>query len=167
MTRILLIGCVFLLCVWTGFYNSEKIKMRYKNLCLIKSALGILKTNISFFGYDICRAMAATDTKTQVEGLFEQASKNTPVLGAQKAWSTAVKECSKDLCLDEEDISTLVLLSARLGMTDEEGQIKNIDGVCAMLDTSIASAKYERDKYCKLYSGGGVLIGLFFCIMLV
>jgi len=166
MHRLILVCILFLVCACVGFCQSEKIRLRYKNLCTLKAALGIVKTNIEFFGYDISRALRATEEKTEVKGLFCVAAKNIAEHGVQAAWSMAVRECSDELSLIEEDKETLILLGARLGMTDTEGQKKNIDAVCAMLDTNITSAKENMDRYCRLYSSGGVMVGLFLAIVL-
>lgn len=166
MLRLILVCLLFLVCTWVGFCQSEKMRLRYKNLCTIKAALGIVKTNIEFFGYDISRAMSAAEEKTEVKGLFCAAAKNIADHSVQAAWSMAVRESSGELSLIEEDEETLILLGARLGMTDTQGQKKNIDAVCAMLDMNIASAKENMDKYCRLYSSGGVLVGLFLAIVL-
>lgn len=161
-----MICIVFLACASVGFCQSEQIRQRYKNLCSIKSALGILKTNIEFFGYDISRAMRATEEKTEVKGLFSDAARLIGEHGVQAAWTMAVKECASEFSLIEEDEGTLILLGARLGMTDTEGQKKNIDAVCSMLDMNINSAKENKDRYCRLYSSGGVMVGLFLAIVL-
>lgn len=166
MHRLILILVLFLVCACVGFCQSEKIRLRYKNLCRLKTALGIVKTNIEFFCYDIGRALRETEEKAEVKGLFCVAAKNIAEHGVQAAWSMAVRECSGELSLTEDDEEALILLGARLGMTDTEGQKKNIDAVCAMLDTNIISAKENMDRYCRLYSSGGVMVGLFLAIVL-
>lgn len=167
MTKVILVAFVFVICTWTGFYKSNIIKERYQNLCYIKAALSNLKMRISFFGYDISRALENSAKNTTVEELFKSAALMVEKVGVQKAWSKAVDEHYKELFFEEEDCVVLKMLSTRLGMTDCEGQIKNVDGVCAMLDTNIENAKHKKEKYSSLYLRGGVLVGVFLGLVII
>ena len=167
MTKLFLIGVVIALCYGVGSVKSARLKSRYKNLCSIKTALCDMKSRIGFFGFDISRSLLASGRKKSAEILFKRAAESVCEKGISKAWSDAVEVCGGELCLCEEDKTALLQLSGRLGMTDCDGQMKNIDGVIALLDINIADAKYNMDRYCPLYLGGGVLVGAFLGLMII
>lgn len=167
MLRTTIILIIFLLCAAAGFFKSYKLKCRCKNLCDVKAALSVLQTHIRFSKSEISIAMRKSACKNEAGRLFISAAEGTQNSGAAKAWTDAVEEYSPTLYFTDEDKSTLLLLSSRLGMTDESGQLSNIEYVCNLLDVHIASARYDADKYCRLYSGGGVLAGLFLCLIII
>lgn len=167
MTKVVLAIFLFVLCSWTGFYKSKCIKLRYQNLCHMKAALSNLKIHISFFGYDIAHALSLAAKNTSIEALFKKAAAMVEKSGAQKAWNDATDELFKELLFEEEDLMVIKLLAQKLGMTDSEGQIKNIEGVCAMLDSNIADAKNKKEKYSSLYMRGGVLAGVFLGLVII
>lgn len=150
-----------------GFYKSFKLKGRLKNLTEIKNALRILESCIRFTYTDISNAFLEAHKLSDTSGVFKCVSDNIKTMGASKAWQYAINKNAPSLCLIKEDIHTLSLLGAKLGMTDESEQIKTIECVMNMLDIHIASARYECEKYCRLYSSGGILTGAFLCLVLV
>ena len=167
MTKFFLIGVIFVLCYGIGYIKSFNLKCRYRSLCDIRAALCDMKSQIGFFGFDISMTLITSGRKTSAGILFENAAAAVREKGIAKAWTDAVECCGGELCLCEEDKSALKQLSVRLGMTDCDGQMKNIDGVVALLETSIADAKYNMDRYCSLYLGGGALIGVFLGLMII
>ncbi len=154
-------------CSAFGFIKSYKLKYRLKNLTEIKNALRILESCIRFTYTDISKAFLEAHMLCDTSGIFKCASDNIKTMGASKAWQYTINKNAPALCLNKEDIHTLSLLSAKLGMTDVSEQIKTIECVMNMLDIHIASARYECEKYCKLYSSGGILTGAFLCLVLV
>ena len=167
MTKLLCVCAIIAGCVGVGYFKSNQLKTRYKNLCLIKAALCDAKSQIAFFGFDIARVLTASGKTSKAEPLFSVAAKNVSKSGAAKAWSDALDICAKEMCLNKEDVHILMQLSSRLGMTDARGQKNNIDGVVSLLETSIADAKENKDRYCPLCLGGGALVGMFLGLMII
>ena len=167
MSRMFYVSAIIICCIGVGYFKSNQLKKRYRNLCLIKAALCDAKSQIMFFGFDIARVLTAAGKSSKAEPLFSVAAKDIEKKGAAKAWSDALDTCAKDMCLNEEDVHVLVQLSSRLGMTDTKGQKNNIDGVVALLETSIADAKENKDRYCPLCLGGGALVGMFLGLMII
>ena len=167
MLKLACVVSVILLCSSAGYIKSYKLKKRYQNLCRIKAALCDVKSRITFFGFDIARALAIAGKIASAEPLFSLAADKIKQKGAAAAWREALDLSKEEMCLSADDIHSLSQLSSRLGMTDCEGQIKNVDGVIALLDTNIADAKCDKDRYCSLYLGGGTLIGIFLGLMII
>ena len=85
----------------------------------------------------------------------------------KRRWERAVLEDYKKLYLKKEDVETILLLAGELGMTDREGQIKNIKHVKKLVDVLQKEAKDEYFKQSKLLKGLGVSVGLFLVILLM
>ncbi len=158
---------LLIVCSTYGFYKSFKLKSRLKNLTEIKNALRILESCIRFTYTDISKAFLEAHKLSDTSGIFKSVSDNIKEMGASKAWQFSINKNASQLCLNKEDIHTLSLLGAKLGMTDENEQVKTIECVMNMLDIHITSARYECQKYCRLYSSGGILTGAFLCLVLV
>lgn len=149
-------------CVYLGLKRSTSFRKRHKSLENIQNALSLLETEISFRGTELKSAFLSIDNP-----LFREAAKTIDSNGIKSAWSRAVKKCAPKLSLTSGDTDTLLMLGQRLGMTDTDNQIKNIDGVKNMLDIHIKAARYDAEHFCRLYTGGGVLTGIFIVLMLL
>lgn len=149
-------------CVYLGVRRSMNIKKRYNSLVDFQNALSVLSTDIAFRETELKQAFVNTDNT-----VFKEAAKYIEKDGIKAAWSKAVKKCASRLCFTEGDCDTLLMLSKRLGMTDTENQIKNLEGVKNMLDLHIKAARYDADRLCRLYTGGGVLTGIFLVLILI
>ena len=167
MTRLIFAVIILFVCTAIGMFKSYKIKSRLKNLVCIKNALTVFKSNISFNGYNMEKALYHTGINFNMNSIFIDASSKVKAMGASKALKCAIDENCAKLYLNKEDTHTLALLCTRLGMTNEKEQTENIDYVSNMLDVNISSARNDVEKYCRLYSSGGLLTGAFFCLMLV
>ena len=110
-------------------------------------------------------ALEEIDKNIDTSGFLGEVIKNIDKSGIKNAWNGAVLKKRDDLCFNAEDADTVSMLSSRLGMTDCENQVKNIAYVKNMLDIHIKSARYDADKLCRLYSGGGLLAGAFLIMM--
>ncbi len=155
------------ICSALGFLKSFKLRSRLKSLMEFKNALRVFQSCIRFTYTDMERAFTEADKLSDTSGVFKLAADSIKTMGASKAWQYAINKSAASLCLNKEDIHTLSLLGTKLGMTDECEQIKTIEGVLNMLDIHIASARFDTEKYCRLYSSGGILTGAFLCLMLV
>ena len=149
-------------CFYVGLKKSMQLKTRYHSLCDFQNALELLSTEIAFRETELKQAFINTGNI-----LLKEAAKHIERDGVKSALTAAVKKYSARLCLAVGDIDTILMLKARIGMTDVEHQIKNIEGVRNILDLHIKAAKYDMDKLCRLYSGGGVLTGIFLILVFI
>lgn len=160
-----LIGAVMtgFACGYFGFRLRMTLKTRMVSLANIVTSLETLESEINFSVNKLKKALVRADTN----GLFALAAEKTDALGAEKAWSEAVREMSGKLCLTGADCDALNLLGRSLGKTDRGDQIKNIRYVKSLADAQRRAAETEYAKYGKLYSSGGVLVGAFIVIALM
>lgn len=149
-------------CLYVGLKRSMQLKTRYRSLCDFQNSLELLSTEIAFRETELKRAFINTGNI-----LLNEAAKHIETDGIKSALTLAVKKCSVSLCLTDGDKDTILMLKERIGMTDVEHQIKNIEGVRNILDLHIKAAKYDMDKLCRLYSGGGILTGIFLVLVFI
>lgn len=149
-------------CFYVGFKRSMQLKIRYRSLCDFKNALELLSTEIAFRETELRQAFINTGNV-----LLKEAARYIEKDGVKSALVSAVKKCSVRLCLTEGDKDTILMLKEHIGMTDVEHQIKNIESVKNILDLHIKAAKYDMDKLCRLYSGGGILTGIFLILVFI
>lgn len=154
-------------CIYFGLRRSARFRKRYSCLKKLKNSLSLLETEIAFKGTELGPALESADQGSGICGLFAEAAKNIKKSGIRASWSNAVKKCAPRMCLTPGDIDTLMMLGQRLGMTDTENQVKNIAAVRNMLDIHINAAKYDTEHFCRLYTGGGVLAGVFLILVLL
>lgn len=149
-------------CIYLGLRRSMSLRRRQRSLENIQNTLSVLETEISFGGTDLKNAFLASDS-----ALLKEAAKTIDDLGIKQSWGRAVKKWAPRLSLSAGDADALLMLGRRLGMTDTENQIKNIEAVKNMLDIHIGAARNDADNFCRLYAGGGVLAGVFIVLMLL
>lgn len=154
-------------CIYLGLRRSLRLKKRYKYLKNIQNSLELLETEISLKSTRISEAFKDIHEKTDTCSLFKTAAELITDNGIAKAWSKSVHKNALQMCLSDGDVGALIILGQRLGMTDTETQVKNINSVKNILDINIKSAKYDVEHFCRLYSGGGVLAGVFIVLMLL
>jgi len=169
MKEFKLIGalCILISSSLIGIQKASCLKNRVKYLANIKASLNILESEISFSQDILEKAFMRISKAVDTKGLFETASENISELGIKSAWEYAVSECSKSLCLNKADYEALILFGEKLGMSDKKGQVKNIRNTISIIDGLIESAEKEYTQNAKLYRSGGVIIGLFFVIVLL
>lgn len=146
-----------------GIKKSRELKQRVKCLDNIIGALGLLKTEISFSQEHIREALIKADRYFDTNGIFTQCAKNSDD-GIGISWEKAVEGAYR---LSKEDKSVLKRLGARLGITDVTDQKENIIYVTELLKENRRLADEICEKYSRLYSAGGVLIGAAIAVLLI
>ncbi len=169
---ILKIGLLFILfCTSTiiGILISKKYSNRVRTLKDIKNALNIFEVKINFSFETIPEIFneIAGKINGQAGKIFADTVKNIEQKNmlAGEAWEKSVEENSGNL--KKEDISCIKTLGKLLGKTDIEGQVNQIQLVCAFLDKQINDADDEKHKNEKMYQKLGAIVGLMLVIVLI
>lgn len=152
--------------IFWGFINSQIPYKRYKNLIKIHSCLNTMKNEIRYSSDYIDDVLIRVSKISEFDYLFKTATefdKSIPVSGR---WKRAIECDAPSLHLEKEDIETLEMFGLELGMTDREGQLKNIENTMSILRTLQEAAKDDYDNTSKLKKGLGVSVGLFAIILL-
>ena len=83
----------------------------------------------------------------------------------KSSWRDSIQEA--DISLNQEDKDVLKELGKVLGQTDADSQVSEIEVTENFLDMQIEKAEESRKKNQKIYKTLGILIGLFFVIVLI
>ena len=146
-----------------GIKKSEQLRKRCENLALIKNALLLLQSEISYKSGDI-KSVLASVGKNQNLPLFIIAAQNIES-SLSEAFSHALGIC--DMSLVGTDKEIILELAKNLGSLDSSSQIKMISRTASELSARQESANADYAKYGKLYRSAGLLTGLLFSIILL
>lgn len=163
-----LIGALIILIssvIW-GFASSQIPYKRYKNLIKISSCLNTMKNEIRFSSDYIDNILIRVAKISEFDLLFKTAASFDKSMPISERWKKAVISDAPLLHLSKEDTEALTMFGLELGMTDREGQLKNIESSMSILKTLQQSAKDDYDKTSRLKKGLGVSLGIFTIILL-
>ena len=158
---------IFSSCTFLGMKKSRELFKREKYLLNIKTALKMLEGEISFSSNYLKSAFLNIWRVSETGNLFYDAAILLEEKNAQISWTEAVLKNKKRLYLKDKDVEVLSILSSGLGMSDVSQQTKNIKHNISLLDVCIKEAKKEYDDSSKLYRSMGILVGIFFVILLI
>lgn len=150
-------------CGYFGFRLSMTLKTRMKSLADICTSLEMLEGEINFSMNKLKKAFMRVDRN----GLFTAAAEAMDEKGAMDAWKDAVNAEKGRLCLTDADSDILMTLGKNIGKTDTDDQLKNIRYIKSMICGQEKQAQSEYNRFGKLYSSGGVLVGLMIVIILI
>ncbi len=170
--HILKIGLLFILfCTSTiiGLLISKKYSNRVRILKDMKNALNMFEVKINFSFETIPEIF--TEIGQKIGGIAGKIFSDTVNNIEQKnmlageAWEKSVDDNGTNL--KKEDINCIKTLGKLLGKTDIDGQVNQIQLVCAFLDKQINDADDEKHKNEKMYQKLGAIIGLMLVIVLI
>lgn len=146
--------------------SSQIPYKRYKNLLKIISCLNTMKNEIRFSQDYIDDVLIKVSKICEFNFIFKTATTFDKTLPVSKRWKQALICDAPSLKLSSQDFEALISFGAELGMTDREGQLRNIENTMSILNTLQVSAKDEYEKMSKLKKGLGLSLGLFTIILL-
>lgn len=139
---------------------------RYKNLTKIIAFLNAAENEIRFTSDFIDDIFLKVSKIIDFDYIFKTTASCDKSLSLCERWKKAVFEDSPALFLTKEDSEVLIMLGAELGMTDRDGQIKNIENTLCTLEAFRQEAKENYEKTAKLKRGLGISVGLAAIILL-
>ncbi len=164
----LLIG-IIMLCIsaYMGFYLSDRLKRRRDFLKEMSVALSQLATEIEFSHTALSRIFELFCDRRELCGFFTDCKGRMDSLGIRRAWQAAAEEMGERAMLKCDDIRILASLGSELGMTDISGQKTAIARVIRQLDANAVTADEEYSRLGRTYRQCGLLVGVFFIIILI
>lgn len=161
-------GAVLIISAGTiyGFSRAEKLAKRERTLISIKTALGLLESEIVFTSHHLKQAFLHINSICNCDNFFLYIAENIENLGIAKAWCMSVDHKKNDLCITDSDADILKILASELGRSDREHQIKNINHVSSLLSQAAQDAHNEYKKSAKFYRSMGILGGIFIVLLL-
>ena len=155
---------VFFVFAYCGFYLSGRIKARRDFLRAMSGALSFIASEIEYSHYDLIDIFKRADSSPSLCGFFTRCAEGIEKYGIRKVWDKEVGECVDLGLLKDGEI--LKELGRQLGMSDIEGQKKAIERTVAVLDDNGKTADEEYVRLSKPYRSCGILLGVFFLIIL-
>lgn len=152
--------------IW-GYLSSLTPYRRYKSLLKINAGLLAMENEIRYSSDYIDNILIKVSKIIDFDKLFLTCAESDKTLSLSERWRNSVTEDSVPLHLSKEDCEILIMLGAELGMTDREGQLKNIENTISMLKSMQINSKEEYQKLSKLKKSLGITLGLFVVIMLL
>ena len=146
---------------------SKKYVYRLQELEEIENSLNILKTKIKFT-YEPLKEIfrqISQDKSNKIEEIFENMTYKLSFEDVKTSWRDSIQEA--DISITQEDKDVLKELGKILGQTDADSQVSEIEVTETFLDMQIEKAEENRKKNQKIYKTLGVLVGLFFVIILI
>lgn len=150
----------------TGKRLSNSLRVRYETLQSFETALVMLEGEMSYASNSIDTAFLNIAKAVPLDGFFESVAEKVHQKGARTAWRDELLKQKKRLFLTAEDIRIISVLSAELGISNTENQIKSIR-YCRSLLQSAESEAGERYKtlsglYKKLCFGSAAMLLILF-----
>ena len=158
---------ILILATMIGRFLSKKYVYRLEELEDIKNALNILKSKIKFT-YEPLKEIfrqISQDKSNKIEEIFENMTYKLSFEDVKTSWRDSIQEA--DISITQEDKDVLKELGKILGQTDADSQVSEIEVTETFLDMQIEKAEENRKKNQKIYKTLGVLVGLFFVIILI
>lgn len=160
-------GTIIFGAVILGRRLSQELVLRRDSLSEFYSALIMLESEITFSQNSIAGAFDNISKSIPLSGFFAEVSRNTAEYGIREAWNGALDKYGERLGLKLEDIGILRSLSAELGITDRDNQIKNIRYVLSRLLTVREEAAERCSTLSRLFRGVCTLTGIGIAILLM
>lgn len=165
--KTILLITIFLLSTAIGLLISKMYENRVTELNQFKNILNILKTKIKFT-YEPLKEIfrqISQDKSNKIEEIFENMTYKLSFEDVKTSWRDSIQEA--DISITQEDKDVLKELGKILGQTDADSQVSEIEVTETFLDMQIEKAEENRKKNQKIYKTLGVLVGLFFVIILI
>ncbi len=150
----------------TGKRLSDSLRVRSESLSAFDAALVMLEAEMSYAANSIDRAFLNISKAVPLGGFFEAVAARVQKTGAREAWRQAITESKRRLCLTDEDVQLLSRLSAELGVSNTDNQLKSIRYSRSLLKKveEEAERRYKTlsGLYRKLCLGGAAMLLILF-----
>ena len=167
MLRLLGGICVLVFASYGGFYMSGRLKSRRDFLHSMAESLTYIESEIEFGHYELKNIFMRIDKASAVYDFFKKCAEGLNKSGIRCVWERSIAECGETIPLKNEDIDVLLQLGAQIGMSDVAGQKTAIRRAVTHLDTFASTADKEYARLGKTYRSCGVLLGIFFLIIVI
>lgn len=164
--------CVVSATVLWGEFKAKSLTLRLQQLQQFQQALHLLTAEIS---YTVTPLPAAFENisktiKGTVGEIFGRAGmimRKDGDSNAREAWQQAVSELFPETFFSEEDVKIVEQLGTSLGMSDREGQLKQIKLVSGLLKGALDEALERRNRNERMWRYLGLLGGLVLVVVFI
>lgn len=169
-----LIGAIMTIssCTALGFYFSNELNTRLKQLQELKKYITILRGDIRYGGTPLPEAIQNLARRSP--GFFHLFLTNVSELlyasgggTFSEIWGQCVEKYLKDTSFLESDKENLIRFGENLGYLDREMQISTIDLYLNQLQEEIKEQAVVVKERTKLYNLLGIMAGIFITIVMI
>lgn len=162
-----LIGALVTLAVpaWAGFQMAARYRRRPAELRALQTGLSVLLTEVEYGATPLPAALrsAARSAGPPVGPLFTETADRLEAGGgmtAGEAWAAALVQTAPATALTPADLEALQALTAVLGASGRQDQVRHLRLALERLAGAEAEAASEQVRYERMYQYVGVLSGL-------
>ncbi len=159
-------------CSALGFYFSNELNVRIKQLRELRKFVTILRGEIRYGGTPLPEAIENLARRSP--GAFQDFLSNTSeallINGGgtfSEIWGTSVWRDLKDTSLTDSDKESLIRFGDTLGYMDRDMQISTIDLYLNQLHDEINEQVTVAKERTKLYNVLGIMAGIFITIIMI
>lgn len=165
-------ACIMAAAVIYGEHKSRALDLRVKQLQLFERSLRLLVAEITYARSVLPQAFRTVGRRIEapVGRIYLKAAdfitakwENTP----GDAWLEAVKVCFSQTSLASSDKEIVESLAISLGVSQQEGQLKQVHLTSRHLSIALEEAEEERGRYGKLWRYLGLVGGAALVILLM
>ncbi len=150
-----------------GLLKSVKLHKRYKNLVKLEACFVAMANEISFSNDCIDVILLRVSQICEFNKIFSSVAGLSHDKPLSQRWKESIKNDAQELYLSKSDCEILCMLAGELGMTDREGQLKNIEHIRNLLKQAVNEAYEEYARESKMLKGLGIMAGMFLVILLI
>ena len=170
--RIMGAVCILTSTALWGEMKARSLGLRLTQLQHLQQALRLLATEITYTATPLPHAFQRIGNRVRgpVGEIFIVAAdymKNHDEMSAGDAWKQALQQKSEKTFFTGEDLKVAEQLGVSLGLSDGEGQLKQIHMVSQQLEYALEESRHARNRNERMWRYLGVLGGLaiiiFFC----
>ncbi len=158
---------IFALSSYCGYNMSDRLRRRADFLRSMSDALAFISREIEFGHYSLEEIFERIGENDALHGFFCRCRTRLSEHGIRNAWSDALEYVSDHIMLTDADKDAILMLGSELGMTDIRGQKNAISRSISHIDKNVGLAESEYLRLGKTYKSCGMLMGVFFLIIVI
>lgn len=164
MLKILGIVLIFTASSYTGVFLSSLLSEKRERLILIKKLITEILSDLTFKKSETALLFQKLKNDKSYEKLHIFKSLNLSEKPIFIAFEDAVKS---EMSLSAEEKSLLLSIAKIIGSTDSESQINLLNFELKNLENLIEKSAVDKEEKGKLFASSGVLLGMFFAILIL
>ena len=165
-------ACIMAAAAAYGESKARFLELRVRQLQQFQRSLKLLATEVSFSRALLAEAFKTVGSRCEapVRELYLAAAGlllSGKELGAREAWREAVKQVYPKTCFTPEDREIIESLGVSLGISGQEGQLKQVQLTGQHLDFALEGARDNRERQARLWRYLGFISGAALVILLL
>lgn len=146
---------------------TDRLKKRAESLKSFERFLVLLEGEITYRNNPLDIAFSNISNAVSLGEFLPFVTSSIKNDGIRKSWQAGIKTFKSELALTDGDTKILLSFSHQLGATDRDNQIKNIQYIHKLLESSITDAETCYQTLSRLYRNISLSAGIGAIILLI